>query len=133
MKTNAQSTASEAKSAAKPQLAKLIERLGRLDPADVADLENEQRDEVLAAMGEVDAVAEILPFEEDSAGHVMTTEVCGRGYGQHYGADGCAGGRYGHRACDDLCQLFWIGFPHPPASLAYRSCRRVGALCDNQQ
>lgn len=59
------------------ELADLVDQMAPDDAADVlADLEEGQRAEVLAAMEEGDAVAELLPFPEDSAGHVMTTEVC---------------------------------------------------------
>lgn len=58
-------------------LADLVDQMAPDDAADVlTDLEDRQRAGVLAAMEEGDAVASLLPYPEDSAGHVMTTEVC---------------------------------------------------------
>lgn len=59
------------------EFADLVDQMAPDDAADVlADLEEDQRVRVLAAMEDGDAVAELLPYSEDSAGHVMTTEVC---------------------------------------------------------
>lgn len=60
------------------EIADLVEIMTPDDAADfINDLEDTQGAEVLAAMEEsVDEVSKLLEFEEDSAGGVMTTEVC---------------------------------------------------------
>lgn len=57
------------------RMARVADQMAPDDAADfLADLDDGQRLEVLANMQEAGTVSQLLPYPEDSAGHVMTTE-----------------------------------------------------------
>jgi len=58
------------------EIADLADQMAPDDAADfLADMEEGQRASVLAAMEETEEVSRLLPYAEDTAGHVMTPEV----------------------------------------------------------